>query len=468
MTRRILVAALLVWGGAQAATPLPVTVLYKKDTTTSAERLDPAVQSALQAFDEQLLEAGFRVIQPDPKVYEALDKAKDVVVTFSPEAGYSVLLDLTKSQRPYAGTDKTYAEARIRARVYHGRNVLASVAELGVTAYKSAGASDKAFEIAAKNAVTKAVAQITDKLTGAPPPQPSTPASLLVDAGTPVPNDAQIITPTGKKWALMVGVSDFTHVCRISGLCGNSLPGVKVDMQAMKKTLADVGVSSDRMTWLFNEQATTTNIKKALDALRQNTAPDDLVYIYLSTHGMSKEGGLSGFGVPVTWDMTKENFIDFEALRMAIGALNATNIIWINDTCHSGLAAEGLVTIEIGSRDFGIAPPGAFNASVAADLKSKNLVVISSATGDQKAADLGSQGGLFSSIFSAGIQQTLTAGQRPPSAWGFFKEHLDGKVQAAFKRADFCNSARRDPKLCTQGTQQPVFASQREGKLLRL
>lgn len=454
-------------GSLAAAAQLPVTVLYKKDTASSASRLDPAVQSALQVFDEKFIAAGFHVIQPEPRIYEILDKAQGVVVTFAADAGYSVLLDLVKSKRPYSGTEMTYAEVRIRVRVYHGRNVLASSNELGSVAFKNAGAEDKAFEAAARRAVSKAMDGIVERLSVIPPAQPTSAPSLLVGNDVPAPLDSEIISPAGKKWALMVGVADFSNVRKTSGMGGSDLPGVSVDMQAIRKSLTDIGVDASRMIWLYNSQATTKNVRDALQKLSESTAPDDLVYIYLSTHGMSKDGGLSRFGIPITYDFTRENFIDFEQFRSAIGSMQANNIIWINDTCHSGLATEGLVTVEIGSRDFGIVPPGSFDVSAAADLKDKNIAVLSSATGAQKAADMGARGGLFSSVFVAGLQVAQSSRGKLPSAYQFFKEHLDGKVQAGYR--ELCAKPPRDEKLCTQeGGQQPVFASQRQGKLLRM
>ena len=186
----------------------------------------------------------------------------------------------------------------------------------------------------------------------------------------------------------------------------------------------------------------------------------------MHAHGIAKDGGLSRFGIPVLYDFRRDDFLDFEQFRAAMAALPADNIIWLNDTCHSGLASEGLLTVEIGSRDFGIAPVGGFDVSVAADLKNKNIAVLSSATGDQQAADLGDRGGLFSATLVSGVRAQL-AGKGPlPSVHGFYKEYLDGKVQAGFH--ELC--AKKDPPgICSnQPSQQPVFAAQKDGRALRM
>lgn len=452
----------------QAAPQYPITVLYKKDTATSADRLDPAVQSALQTLDEKLLDANFHVIQPDPKIYEQLDRAQGVVVTFSPAAGYSLLLDVVKSKRPYSGTDMTYAEVRIRTRVFHGRSVLASYAELGTVAYKNTGAEDKAFEAAARRAADRAVSKIADRLASAPQlAQIDEAVSLVVDSSTPAPSPSQTIATVGKKWALMIGVSDFSQVRKKTGWGVSDLDGVKIDMQSMRKVFKDLGVEEERLIWLFNEKATTKNILSSFQKIKESSGPEDLVYIYLSTHGIPKQEGLSGFGIPVTYDMGVDNFIDFENFRKSISELKSNNIIWINDTCHSGMATQGMMTVEVGARGVSVVPQGSFRAAAAAGISGKNIAVFSSATEKQWAADLGPSGGLFTAIFTAGISQMLSTKESGAmSAYGFYKSHVDGKVQAKFK--DICGNNKSDPMCTQEGGQQPVFAAQKDGKLLKM
>ena len=50
--------ALLCWTLACAAGQ-PVSVLYKKDANSSADRVDTAVQAAMQEFESQLIDAGY-------------------------------------------------------------------------------------------------------------------------------------------------------------------------------------------------------------------------------------------------------------------------------------------------------------------------------------------------------------------------------------------------------------------------
>ncbi len=453
-----LLPGLLLAAPAQAAS---VSVLYKRDSETSLPRLDPAAQAVLQSMEEKLIDSGLTVIQPDAKLYALLDQARGVVLNFSAEAGLTMTLDVSKGQRPNPGADSTWAEVRLRAKIYSGTRILASSSAFGAVAFRGQ-AQERAFEAAAKRAVDDIAAKLLARLDAEPPAPPAPAPSLVVPPSEPAPPPSAVQPARGVKWALMVGVSDFTHAQ--GGESGhNNLDGVTRDMQTVRAALADLGVERQRLLWLYNAEATTAGVRAALAQLQAQTAPEDLVYVYLSTHGLPKADGLSRFGIPVTYDFRKDNFIDFEQFRTALAAMPAGNIIWLNDTCHSGLAAEGLVTVEVGARDFSVAPPAAFDVSKAASVQAKNIAVISSASGEQKAVDLGPGGGLFSSIFVQGVARIVQAKQAPPSIYGFFKSHVDGKVQAGFH--DMCSTAPL-PGFCSQGTQQPVFGAQRDGKLI--
>ena len=46
-----------------------LTVLYRPATSSAPTRLDPAVQAALLALEEEFLARGLKVLQPRPEVY---------------------------------------------------------------------------------------------------------------------------------------------------------------------------------------------------------------------------------------------------------------------------------------------------------------------------------------------------------------------------------------------------------------
>jgi len=437
-----------------------MSVLYKRDSDASLPRLDPAAQAVLQAMEERLIDSGITVVQPKAEIYAVLDSAAGVVMNFAADAGLTLTIDASKSQRPNPGTENTWAEVRLRVKAYSGPKVLASFSAFGAVAHRP-GAQDRAFEVAARRAVDDVAEKLLKKLDSSPPPAPAPQPSLVVPPSQAPPADVHL--PTGAKWPLMFGISDFTHAQ--GGESGRyNLTGVAVDMLTVRKALTELGVESSRMLWLYNDKATTQGVRQALQTLKAKVGPEDLVYLYLSTHGLPKAEGLSRFGIPVTHDFRRDNYIDFEEIRAALASLAAQDIIWINDTCHSGLAAEGLVIVEVGARDFAVAPPSGFDVSKAAAVREKNIAVLSSATGDQKAADLGSKGGLFSSVFAAGAMEVASSG-KPLGIYAFYKRYVDGRVQETFHR--LCRE-NQPPGFCAQGTQQPVFGAQQDGKRIAM
>jgi hypothetical protein len=456
----LLCAVLLAFLSSQAWAA-PVSVLYKRDSEASVARLDPAAQAVLQAMEERLIDSGMTVIQPKAEIYSLLDSATGVVVNFAADAGLTLTIDAAKNQRPNPGAETTWAEVRLRVKAYSGPRVLASFSGFGAVAHKP-GAQERAFEVAAKRAVEDVAEKLLKKLDAIPPQAAPAPQVSLVVPPSEAP-PAEVRRPAGAKWALMVGVSDFSHAQ--GGESGRyNLAGVAVDMLTVRKAFTELGVPESRMLWLYNDKATTQGVRQALQTLKAKVGPDDLVYLYLSTHGLPKADGLSRFGIPVTYDFRRDSFIDFEEIRTTLAALAAQDIIWINDTCHSGLAAEGLITVEVGARDFAVAPPAAFDVSKAAAVSEKNIAVLSSATGDQKAADLGNKGGLFSSVFATGAMEVAASG-KTQGIYSFYKRYVDGRVQETFHK--LCRE-RQPPGFCTQGTQQPVFGAQQDGKRIAM
>jgi len=94
----------------------------------------------------------------------------------------------------------------------------------------------------------------------------------------------------------------------------------------------------DRITLLLNEKATRANIIKALNTQFKNSFDDDLVIVYIASHGMpsaetdklyflgadTDKHNLEGTGIAQT------DIID------AIRKCRAQKKIWIADACHSG------------------------------------------------------------------------------------------------------------------------------------
>lgn len=435
-----------------------VTVLYKRESAQSAERTDTAVQAALLSFERELIDGGIEVIQPDAKTYAVLDKAPGTVVTFSADAGLSLLVDAVKATRPNAGTDNAFAEVRMRARLFHGRKVLAALAGSGQVGYRT-GSEDKAFEVAADRAVKQLAGKIVEKLGNAPEIQAAAEAAAseaaVVDA--PPPANAPPLPAPARKWALLVGVADFSNVRKQNpGVGVDDLGGVRGDVALVRKTVHDLGVPDGQIKVLLDRDATTAALRAALKDLAAKTGPDDLVMFYLASHGMPKQEGISGFGYPVTYDTRltdKSTVIDFEEIQSLLKSMPARKVMWIADTCHSGGATLGMPVVEISTRAIRLVKPvtGLSTRAATRGVGEKDLVVLSSAREDQVALEDGANG-LFTLKFSEALQKTR--GAEP--IYRIYKDHLEVQVPA--------RSRQLDPGY----SQQPAFARSGRGEGITL
>ena len=426
-----------------------VTVLYKRSSDQSMPRTDTAVQAALTAFERELIDRGVEVLQPDAKTYAILDKAPDTIVTFSADAGLSLLVDAIKTSRPNPGTDNAFAEVRLRARLFHGRNVLSSVAGSGQVGYRL-GSEDKAYEIAAERAVKKLVEAVMSKLEQAP--RTSGPAKI--DA---VPDiKAAAMPKPAKTWGLLVGVSNFSNVRKLNPRAGvDDLRGVKGDVALIKKTLKELNVPESQIKVLADSEATTAALRNALRDLGAKAGADDLVVFYLASHGMPKQEGITGFGYPVTFDTRfseKASIIDFEEIQGLLKALPSKRVVWVADTCHSGGATLGLPVVEISSRGvrLGNAVSGLSTRAATMGTDEKDLAVLSSAREEQVALEDG-ENGLFTLMLAEGLLKT----KGEESIYRVYKSHLEAQVPE--------RSRQLDPGY----SQQPTFARSGRGDSIR-
>ncbi|MDP1613819.1 MAG: caspase family protein [Sulfuritalea sp.] len=407
-----------------------VTVLYKRESVQSAERTDTAVQAGLAALERELIEAGTAVIQPDAKTYAVLDQAAGVVVTFAADAGLSLLVDAVKTTRPNPGTDNAFAEVRMRARLFHGRRVLAAIAGSGQVGYRI-GSEDKAFEIAADRAVRQIIGKVLDKLANAPEIQAAARIEAEADAVPPAADAAPLSAPA-RKWALLVGVADFSNVRKLNpGAAVGDLKGVKGDLGLVKRTVTGLGIPDKQVKVLLDRDATTSSLRAALKELGAKTGPDDLVVFYVSSHGLPKQEGISGFGYPVTYDTRvndKSSIIDFEEIQSHLKSMPARKVLWIADTCHAGGATNGLPVVEIsGSGGVRLAKSvgGLSIRAATKGIAEKDMAVLAAARDDQEALMDGN-----GSLFTVGLAAALTRTHGADPIYKIYKDHLETQIPA--------------------------------------
>jgi tetratricopeptide (TPR) repeat protein/uncharacterized membrane protein YgcG len=147
--------------------------------------------------------------------------------------------------------------------------------------------------------------------------------------------------PIADKWALIVGISEF------------SLPQMNLHYAA--KDARDFGhylvnegrFESDHVRVLTNSNATRENIMEQLGDqwLPRVVGPDDLVVLYISSHGSPADADVVGVNYIITYD-TKPGALYATAIptqdliRMIRSRIKSDRIVVILDTCFSGAAAD--------------------------------------------------------------------------------------------------------------------------------
>jgi hypothetical protein len=174
----------------------------------------------------------------------------------------------------------------------------------------------------------------------------STPRSRAI-AGSG--NNQPSALPSGgsEKWALIIGIGTFQdhniEPLRYTVNDAQSFADVLLDPKYGHFKAANVHT-------LTNDQATTRNIKAQLNWLARSAAPDDLVVVYVATHGSSRDMDTVGVNYVITHDTEVGANIDPDSLyATALPMVDIANAIATRvkatraaiflDTCYSGNAA---------------------------------------------------------------------------------------------------------------------------------
>lgn len=501
-----------------AALPLDVvTVLYRPDSPTACNRLDPAVRTATRTLEADLLKRGLRVVQPSPDTYAAMDAGPGVIVTFAPDAGLSLVFSANKSLRPTPGVEAGTAEVMLEARVFVGRAILAAESARGQAYTRlDAGVREygerRASEVAAGKAATQLAGLLNSQLkslsperlqslvgydassiglatavevptTPAPPPPsvaptpvtPPTPApqtSPAPAAPAPAPNppvsppavEPPPLPTGGRRFALLVGVSDYrpmreAHGIKISDL--SDLPGVRQDMVNMRRALEGAGFG-DRITTLFNQDASSLGLRHLLKQYATALKPDDIFVMFMSAHGGARNEGVSGYGMPILSDYlpkVPQDALDFWELQSLTLNLPCQRVVWLIDTCHSGGAAQNLVTVDVGRQGVrastGITGPEALTVSRTMGKADRHFALITASRPDEVSWETNGQG-----VFTRNLTQALSQSGNRATLEEVFKQ-IHPRVIA--ESLDICKRTR-----CTAPQQTPVMAFTGRGNELRL
>jgi hypothetical protein len=201
-------------------------------------------------------------------------------------------------------------------------------------------------------------------------------------AATPPPDlHALATTSTSKKWALVVGIDKFQD---------QRAPQLQYAVKDSRDFVAFLDdpqggrFDPGHVLHLENEGATLKGIKEGLGELRIKAKPDDLIVLYLSSHGSSRSMDPNGVSYIITHDTDLEDGATLYATSLQMidlvqeinRELKARQVVLILDTCYSGDALTSPTSGSRGSLSIGTPePPGNAPASALFSAAFENLKV---------------------------------------------------------------------------------------------
>jgi tetratricopeptide (TPR) repeat protein len=143
------------------------------------------------------------------------------------------------------------------------------------------------------------------------------------------------------KWALVIGISKFAD-------SSINLKYASKDAKDFCDYLVhDAHFSPDHVRLLLDEKATRENILSQLGDkwLPRAAGPDDLVVIYISSHGSPSQADVAGVNYIVAYNTDKNSLLATgiplrDLTSMIKERIHSDRIVVIMDACHSGAAVE--------------------------------------------------------------------------------------------------------------------------------
>jgi hypothetical protein len=224
--------------------------------------------------------------------------------------------------------------------------------------------------------------------------------------------------PVKDKWALVVGISKFANP-KLNLRCAAK------DAEDFYKYLTTEGnFAPDHVKLLTDEKATQREILSELGNrwLPRVANPDDLVVIYVSSHGSASEMDVGGVNYIVAHDTDIDDLyttgIEMQELARTIKRrVHSDRVVVILDACHSGAAnadAKGLTRM------------GNLNADDIS--QGSGQLVISSSQPSQVSWELKDQSNsAFTTYLIAGLKKQGD-GTRLGDAFGFMKDKVQETV----------------------------------------
>ena len=234
---------------------------------------------------------------------------------------------------------------------------------------------------------------------------------------------APLLGPVRQKFALLVGISRFAD---------SAIPALRYsakDAKDLARFLVEKGhFPAANVFLLTDEEASRVNILDRLNSLILRAEPDDLVTIFLSSHGSPHRPGqgLGGIGYLVTHDSALDRIwidgIEYADFSRKVSLIRARRTVTFLDTCYSGqsLPAEGAKQLAIGG-------VGIDQQTAEMFLSGEGDYVMTSSRGDERSWE---SDALENGYFTHYLIEALSQGETPPTIRQVF-ERLSFKVSKA-------------------------------------
>lgn len=152
---------------------------------------------------------------------------------------------------------------------------------------------------------------------------------------------SQVDIEYNNSWAVVIGIDDYEND-NIT-----DLNYAVSDAAGIREMLIEYyGFPADNITSLINDEASATNIKRAIAKTAKNANENDRIIIFFAGHGMTEDlpsGGEMGYLIPYEGDLEDLylSSVPMKELRNLSDRFNAKHVLFLVDACYGGLAAVG-------------------------------------------------------------------------------------------------------------------------------
>lgn len=289
------------------------------------------------------------------------------------------------------------------------------------------------------------------------PPQ----AQMALARATLFPSDAQreslnpfvLAAPGGsakpsahirQRWALIIGIGNFSDT-RIP-----KLDYTTADATAFRDVLVDPalgGFPAANVRLLTDAEASLVNIKKGLNWLARNAAPDDLAVVYVASHGSPRSDDTAGANYIVANDTELDpDHVDPDALyASALAMVDLSNAVATRlkslrtavflDTCYSG----GAITASSKKADSALAKGAVSMATLSHISQGTGRIIFAASRNDQESLESAT---LQHGYFTYYLVEALRKNSAMPlsQVFAYVQQHVSQRVEADYAIYDMHQS----------------------------